>query len=327
MENKIAGKVVVVTGASSGAGKTIALSLARRQANLVLASRNLTALEKAVSECKALGADAIAIATDVTDLDAIAALVSSAIAWKGQVDVWVNNAGVLAAGAFDETPWEVQEQVININLLGYMRCAYAILPHFKQRGTGILINNISIGGFLPVPYGTAYSAAKFGLRGCFEAMKGELADFKKIHIVDLFPAFIDTPGILHAANYTGKKLKPVPPVADPAIVARAVVASIVHPKATRYPGGISLLFKLAHALAPDLLVKLTGLIMRDYFKTAKAAPRSSGNVVATVDQQMGTHGNGKGRLDKTPQTITLAGAVALATVLAMKLFSRNAKVR
>jgi short-subunit dehydrogenase len=137
-------------------------------------------------------------------------LANAAVDWQDRIDVWVNNAGVLAAGDFDVIPMAVHEQVIKTNLLGYMNGAHAVLPFFKEQGWGTLINNISIGGFLPVPYGAGYTAAKFGLRGWSEALKAELTGWPEIYVCDLFPAFLDTPGIQHAGNYTGKVLKTGP---------------------------------------------------------------------------------------------------------------------
>ncbi|WPV64025.1 SDR family NAD(P)-dependent oxidoreductase [Chitinophaga sp. LS1] len=171
MENK----TIVITGASSGAGKATALELAPERVNLVLAARNEVALLELGDECRELGADVLVLPTDVGDRTAMLELAQKAFEWKGRIDVWVNNAGVLAAGTFDETPWETHQQVITTNLLGYMSGTHAVLPFFKRQGAGILINNISIGGYIPVPYGSAYTASKYALRGFFESIKGELA--------------------------------------------------------------------------------------------------------------------------------------------------------
>lgn len=312
MKNRIAGKVVVITGASSGAGRCTAIELARNGACLVLASRNEQALEDVAGECNELGAEALVTPTDVTDQSAMQRLAARAFEWKGRIDVWFNNAGVLAAGAFDETPWEIHERVISTNLLGYMRGAYAVLPYFKEQRAGILINNISIGGYVPVPFGEAYSASKFALRGFFEALKGGLTGWPRIHIVDLFPPFLDTPGILHAGNYTGRHLRPGPPVYDPVIVANAVKASIQHPVSTRYPGAAAaLFFKAAHSLAPELMVKLTGRLMKGYFKIAGTAADSDGNLFSTVHHNMNVRRNTPSRI--RPQA---AGLLNVATVVA-----------
>lgn len=321
MKNTITNKIIVVTGASSGAGRAIVLALAAEGASLVLASRNKAVLDELAEECRVLGAAALVVPTDMTDTAAVQQLVHKAKEWKGRVDVWVNNAGVLAAGAFEETPWDVHERVLSTNLMGYMRGAHAILPVFKQQGVGILLNNISVGGFLPVPFGSAYSASKFALRGFFESLKGELGGWPGIHVVDLFPAFLDTPGIQHAGNYTGKVLKPAPPVYDPGVVARAVKASVLHPKSTRYPGGLPLLFKIGHALAPELLVKATALLMKTYFTTADATDTTNGNLFNTVNFGMSTNGNARPRLKTATTRIIGAGAVIAVVGLAAVLLS------
>jgi short-subunit dehydrogenase len=319
MKNSIAGKVVVITGASSGAGRCTALELAREGASVVLASRNEQALGEVFEECSDLGAEALVVPTDVTDDAAVQRLAATSFAWKGRIDVWFNNAGVLAAGTFEETPWEIHERVISTNLLGYMRGAYAVLPYFKQQQAGVLINNISIGGYVPVPFGEAYSASKFALRGFFEALKGELTDWPNIHIVDLFPPFLDTPGILHAGNYTGKVLKPGPPVYDPMIVANAVKASIQHPRSTRYPGAAAaILFKLGHSLAPELMVKFTGLLMKGYFKMAGTAATTDGNLFSTVQHNMNVRRNSPSRI--TPGLAQLLNVVAVVAGLGLTAF-------
>jgi short-subunit dehydrogenase len=286
----ITGKTIVITGASSGAGSAAALEFAAYRPSLVLAARNETALQQVAAECMLLGANVLIVVTDVTDAKAMINLANTANDWAGKVDVWINNAGVLAAGAFEETPIEVHTQVVQINLLGYMNGAHAIMPIFKKQQHGILINNISVGGFLPVPYGAGYSASKFGLRGFSQALKGELADWPNIHVCDLYPAFLDTPGIQHAANYTGKVLKPAPPVYDPKRLAQAMVKVVTHPTDATTVGSATTLLKLAYAVFPSLTTKITGAVMRQYFKVAKPLPSTSGNLFNTVDFGMSTHG-------------------------------------
>jgi short-subunit dehydrogenase len=286
----ITGKTIVITGASSGAGRAASLEFARYGVNLVLAARNEAALEEVAGECRELEAEVLMVPTDTSDSMAMISLANAAHDWQGRIDVWINNAGVLAAGDFDKTPMAVHEQVIKTNLLGYMNGAHAVLPFFKAQGSGVLINNISIGGFLPVPSGAGYTASKFGLRGWSEALKGELAEWPGIYVCDLFPAFLDTPGIQHAGNHTGKVLKPAPPVYDPVRLAQAMVKVAANPSANTYVGSASLLLKLGHAIFPELMTKLTGLVMRRYLKQAEPIALSDGNVFTTVDYGMSTHG-------------------------------------
>src|ERR1700761_4588729 len=318
----IEGKTIVITGASSGAGRAAALEFAQAGAALVLAARNEEALEEAAGECRELGAEVLVVPTDVTDPKAMIGLANAANDWKDGLYAWVNNAGVLAAGPFEHTPMEVHSQVIRTNLLGYMNGAHAALPIFKANGYGILINNISIGGFLPVPYGAGYTASKFGLRGFSEALKAELTDWPEIYVCDLFPAFLDTPGILHAANYTGKVLKPAPPVYDPARVARAMVRVAANPDSTTYIGSASLLLKFGHALFPELMTKMTGLVMRRYLGQADPIALSDGNVFNTVDYGMSTHGGfglpGKPKAHRKYVAGMMAAGLALGYFLVAK---------
>ncbi|MFD0749130.1 SDR family oxidoreductase [Mucilaginibacter calamicampi] len=283
-------KVIVITGASSGAGRAAALEFAQRGTKLVIGARNESALNDVKEECEGLGAEVLVVPTDTSNATDMTALANAANDTFGGIDVWINNAGVLAAGDFDKTPMAVHEQVVKTNLLGYMNGAHAVLPFFKAQQYGVLINNISIGGFLPVPYGAGYTAAKFGLRGFSEALKGELTQWPDVIVCDLFPAFLDTPGIEHAGNYTGKALKPAPPVYDPVRVAQAMVEVARHPKSNTYVGSVSLLLKFGHALFPELMTKITGLVMRRYLKNADPIALTDGNVFNTVDYGMSSHG-------------------------------------
>lgn len=283
-------QTIVITGASSGAGRAAALEFAKYGTKLVLAARNKVALNEVKAECESLGAEALVVPTDTSDAKAMIALANAANDWQGRIDVWINNAGVLAGGDFDVTPMAVHEQVIKTNLLGYINGAHAVLPFFKAQQHGILINNISIGGFLPVPYGAGYTASKFGLRGFSQALKAELSVWPEIYVCDLFPAFLDTPGVQHAGNYTGKVLKPAPPVYDPLRVAQAMVKVAGNPRSNTYVGSASLLLKFGHALFPELITKMTGVVMRKYLKQAAPIALTDGNVFTTVDYGMSTHG-------------------------------------
>ena len=321
--HELKNKAIVITGASSGAGRATALEFAKYKPAIVLAARNEEALHEVAAECTELGAMVLVVVTDVTDPKAMINLANAANDWAGRIDVWVNNAGVLAAGEFDHTPMEVHQQVIQTNLLGYIYGAHAVMPFFKSRQKGILINNISIGGYLPVPYGTGYTASKFGLRGFSEALKAELSVWPDIHICDLFPGFLDTPGIHHAGNYTGKILRPAPPVYDPKIVAEAMVKVAANPKSNRYVGSASTLLKLSHALFPELTAKFTGYIMRRYFKSADRITPTSGNLFNTVDYGMST--NGMFGSNSSPKPYRKYAAAALIAGVAAGLFLINSR--
>lgn len=290
-------KTVVITGASSGAGRATALEFARHGAKIVLAARNLEALEEVKDLCNDSGGIAICVRTDVTKADDMVELAATAAAFGGSIDIWVNNAGVLAAGDFSETPIEIHDQVIRTNLMGYLHGAHAVLPYFKDQQYGVLINNISVGGFIPVPFGVGYSASKFGLRGFSEALRAELSRYKNIHVCDMFPAFLDSPGIQHAANYTGHIIKPAPPVYDPQRLARAIIKTAIHPKRAVTVGGITTILKIAHFLAPALTGAITQKVIAAYLKQAEPAPVTSGNLFAPSKFGTSIHGGWNSQAD------------------------------
>jgi short-subunit dehydrogenase len=270
--------VVVLTGASSGIGRATAHAFARQGADLVLAARGREALEDVADECRQAGARVMVVPTDVTDADAVRDLARTAIRHFGGIDVWVNNVGVGAVGRFDQVPAEAHRRVIEANLIGHMNGAHAVVPHFRNRACGTLINMISVGGWVSTPYAAAYAASKFGLRGFSESLRAELDGLPHVHVCDVYPTFVDTPGVSHGANYTGRNLRPPPPVLDPRRVADTVAALIRRPKPVTMVGAPALPGRLAHAIAPNLLARATARMMRAALDRADPAPITDGNL-------------------------------------------------
>lgn len=272
------GALVVLTGASSGIGRAAAQAFARQGARLVLAARDEQALTETADECRALGSDVLTVPTDVTHSDEVEALASAAAAFgQGRIDVWINNAGIGAVGAFDETPLQAHEQVVQTDLLGYLRGAHAVLPYFKQQQRGVLINTLSVGSWVPQPFAAAYSASKFGLRGLSHALRGELAAWPDIHICDVYPGVVDTPGFRDGGNYAGRSLQPPPPLLDPRHVANAMVSLARHPRHTTSVGATATLLRLAHFLTPGF-DRINGLLTGFALGRARRVPTSSGNL-------------------------------------------------
>jgi len=283
-------RTVVITGASSGAGRAMATVFAQNGDKLVISSRNLDALTSLAEECELFGAEVLTIEADVSDYKQVINLAAAADNFGPGIDIWINNAGVLAIGEFDVTPMEVSEQVLRTNLLGYMNGAHAVLPYLKKQGSGIIINNISIGGFLPVPYGVAYSASKFGLKGFSAALKTELSRYPNIYICDAFPPFLDTPGIQHAANYTGKSLKPAPPVYDPMRFAQSILKLSKQPKPQTMIGSTSILLRLSYAIFPAITRGIAGAVIRNYLKSAPDIEKTNGNIFSPLPFGNAIHG-------------------------------------
>lgn len=212
-------KRVVITGASSGIGVATAVAFARGAARLVFAARGQAGLDDIAERCLAAGGEAHVRLVDVTDAGAVAKVAAKARETLGGIDVWFSNVGVGVVGRYEKVPIADHARVVATNLVGHMNDAHAVLPIFLAQDHGTFVNMISIGGFVAAPYGAAYSASKFGSRGFSEALRGELSKHPRIHVCDVYPTFVDTPGVDHAANYTGAKLSLPPGSLAPETVA------------------------------------------------------------------------------------------------------------
>lgn len=172
---KLAGARILLTGASGGIGRCLALELARRGARLALLARDPSRLEPVAQAVHAVGGSALCVPFDLVRRDGHTSVVARVNSELGGLDALVNNAGVSRfAGYADDAP-EAICNLIDTNLTGALLLTRAVLPHFVRRRAGHIVNVGSIFGSIAFPYFAAYSASKFALRGFSEALRRELA--------------------------------------------------------------------------------------------------------------------------------------------------------
>lgn len=300
MASQIRDQVIAITGASSGIGRAAALKFAERGARLVLIARRERALDELAEQCRRLGGQARVAALDVTDGDALQRAVDDALASHGRIDAWINNASMLMVGKFLDCSPEVYRRLIDTNFFGYVNGARAVLPQFKRQGHGTLVNVASMAGKIGTPYQSAYSASKFAVVGWSESLRMELflEGEKAIHVCTVLPAFIDTPLFQHAANYTGRALKPGRPVYSPDKVASALLRAVRSPRREIVVGLPARVAMASHAIAPDLTGKLLAKgVEYDHFAD-HPAPRTDGNAFQALDGYASASGGWRGHAGK-----------------------------
>jgi short-subunit dehydrogenase len=171
----VAGSRIILTGASEGIGRALALELAGRGARLALAARDRQRLDSLAQECRARGADARALPTDVTSSQDCEWLVNETVAAFGGIDVVVHNAGITMWSRFDAlADLSIFERIMEVNYLAPVRLTALALPHLK-RSKGLLVAVASLAGLTGVPERSGYAASKHALIGFFDSLRIELA--------------------------------------------------------------------------------------------------------------------------------------------------------
>ena len=177
MNGNIAGKVIVITGASSGLGAAAAQHLAACGARVVLGARRAERIEELAGELTAAGHAAQAVVTDVTDRLQVQKLVDAAVSTHGRIDVLVNNAGVMLLSTLEGLKVEEWDRMIDINIKGMLYGVAAALPHMKQQKSGHIINVSSIAGHRTGPGLAVYSATKYAVRALSEGLRQEVKPY------------------------------------------------------------------------------------------------------------------------------------------------------
>ena len=189
--NNIEGKVVVITGASSGLGESTARHLAELGATVVLGARRVDRIDALARELTANGQPALAVQTDVTDRVQVQRLVDAAIARFGRIDVMINNAGLMPHSPLERLKIDDWDRMIDVNLKGVLYGIAAALPPMQAQKSGHIINVSSVAGHKVRPGGAVYSATKHAVRALSEGLRQEVKPYN-IRTTVISPGAVDT---------------------------------------------------------------------------------------------------------------------------------------
>ena len=223
MRASFRGKVVWITGASSGIGRALALAFGRAGARLILSARSAEALEAVAGET---GAEARVLPLDLTSLTELPGVAAQALAAFGGVDIMVHNAGVAVRDRAADVSLEVHERVLRTNYLGPVVLTQALLPSMRARGGGRFVVISSLSGKYGGPLLAAYAASKHALHGYFDTLRGEERE-QRIAVTIVIPGFIRTEITAHALTGTGVQFGRVLPLYREAMTAEECAARIL----------------------------------------------------------------------------------------------------
>jgi len=191
MSNNIEGKVVVITGASSGLGEAAARHLSSLGATVVLGARRADRIQALANELIARGGQAFAVATDVTQYDQVQRLVDIAVQTYGRIDVIINNAGLMPQSPLDRRKVEDWNRTIDVNIKGVLYGIGAVLPHMQKQRFGHIINVSSVAGHKVRAGGAVYAATKHAVRVISEGLREEVKPYD-IRTTVISPGAVDT---------------------------------------------------------------------------------------------------------------------------------------
>ena len=177
MSNNIEGKIVVITGASSGLGEAAARYLSRHGASVVLGARRSDRIGSLADELSGQSGKALAVTADVTDREQVTRLVDTAVQKYGRIDVMLNNAGLMQQSPLERLKVDEWDNMIDVNIKGVLYGIAAALPHMQRQKAGHIVNVSSVAGHKVTPAGTVYSATKHAVRAISEGLRQEVKPY------------------------------------------------------------------------------------------------------------------------------------------------------
>ncbi|MDD4868601.1 MAG: SDR family oxidoreductase [Mycobacterium sp.] len=268
------GRTTVVTGASGGIGRATARAFGARGAQVGLLARGEKGLHAAAREVEAVGGKARAVVTDVADPRQCEAAAEEVERAFGPIDVWVNVAFTSVFAPFWEIEPDEFRRVTEVDYLGFVYATRAALRRMRPRNAGTIVQVGSALAYRGIPLQSAYCGAKHAIQGFNESLRCELLhEHSKVRVTMVQIPAVNTPQFSWVLSRLPRQARPVPPIYQPEVAARAVLHAADHPRRREYwVGGSTAAVLAANALAPGLLDRYLARTGFDAQQTAAARP-------------------------------------------------------
>jgi NADP-dependent 3-hydroxy acid dehydrogenase YdfG len=285
-------RTAVVTGASAGVGRAIALALSRRGYRVALLARSAAGLHSARAEIQASGGEAATYEVDVADADAVFRAADAIAQDWGAIDLWVNNAMATIYAPIAAIAPEEFKRVTEVTYLGTVYGTMAALKHMRQRGSGTIVQIGSALSYRAIPLQSAYCGGKFAERAFTDALRSELKhDGSRIRLTMVQLPAVNTPQFDWARNRMGKRAQPVPPIFQPEAIAEHVVGVVDAPPRELWIGWPTVKVIFGNIAAPGYLDRfLARHAYRDQMSDEPRPPGETDNLFDSPASGHRTHG-------------------------------------
>jgi NADP-dependent 3-hydroxy acid dehydrogenase YdfG len=319
------GAVVVVTGASAGVGRAVARAAGARRASVALLARGADWLDGARREIERSGGRALTLRVDVGNADEVDAAAASVEEQLGPIDVWCNVAMATVLARFLDTPAAEYARATETTYLGYVNGTRAALARMVERDRGVIVQVGSALAYRAIPLQAAYCGAKHAIRGFSDAVRCELiAAGSNVVLTHVHLPAVNTPQFDVARSHMPRRARPVAPVYEPEVAARAILYAAEHPRRELWVGHSSVLAIVGSRIAPGLLDEYLGRRAITAQQTAEPEdPDRPANLFEPVPGDHGAHGrfgdearrvSVQLELSRRRGLVALAGAATLAAL-------------
>lgn len=285
-------KTVVVTGASGGVGRAVAIEFARHGWRVGLIARGADGLEGARRDVEAAGGEALVLQADVADADAVERAADAAVEAWGKLDVWVNCAMATVFSPVREMSPAEYRRVTEVTYLGYVYGTLAALKHMRPRNRGAIVQVGSALAYRAIPWQSAYCAAKFAIRGFTDSLRSELIhEGRGIRLSMVQCPGMNTPQFDWARHRLPRKPQPVPPVFQPEVAARAVYRAARYSPRELWVGSSTIKTIIGGFAVPAYLDRMLARVAtKGQVSKDPEEPDPEDNLFEPVQGDFGAHG-------------------------------------